>query len=511
MALYEKGLLNQRVEDARINSVIEAIDRELLKIAKVLNPYHGLVDQDVRQSASPKFAKLFIDNIDTYLDKDDSDNLILHDDVIGTKTLAELAAGASGEANTGSNRGVGGVGVFYQKSGVDLQFKNINVASDKVVVSDDLTDHEIDIDLDQSKIDHDQLLNFLAIEHFLQSEIVEVGTVATGVWQGTPIANDYIAGLDQDLLTTSSPTFDVLTLTDIKTKKPIGDIRAYGAKCDGETDDTTAIQAAIDATTYGAGWYVPVFIPIGTTIFSSLTLHAQTRILGAHPTLSVLKRKSGSTGVAMEDGGNAGKIQLENFTINCNSQGTDGIKLGFNTYKWNYMAWCKSVRVMNHTGGIGFNIKTNVAELVDCWAESGLKGFYITAECCRLFRCVSEGHSGTGAYEFCFYDADFVEAYSLHVETTITDKPIQIDTCNMCFLNNIYVGVGASTTITDIIEFLTSGDYNGIRDLKINISQSGADFTNAIKDNVNLVTIAKGDCYSSGSFYYLDRYIQNVP
>jgi len=40
-------------------------------------------------------------------------------------------------------------------------------------------------------IDHDQLTNFDANEHFLQSAIVEVGTIATGVWQGTPLSSYY--------------------------------------------------------------------------------------------------------------------------------------------------------------------------------------------------------------------------------------------------------------------------------------------------------------------------------
>ena len=43
--------------------------------------------------------------------------------------------------------------------------------------------------------------------------ITTLGTIATGTWQGTPIANAYVAGLDQDLLQASSPTFAGLTLT----------------------------------------------------------------------------------------------------------------------------------------------------------------------------------------------------------------------------------------------------------------------------------------------------------
>lgn len=42
------------------------------------------------------------------------------------------------------------------------------------------------------EIDHDSLLNFASNEHFTQGNITTVGTIGTGVWQGTAIAHDYI-------------------------------------------------------------------------------------------------------------------------------------------------------------------------------------------------------------------------------------------------------------------------------------------------------------------------------
>jgi hypothetical protein len=46
----------------------------------------------------------------------------------------------------------------------------------------------------QTVIDHDQLANFAPGEHFTQANITTVGTIGTGVWQGTAIAQAYIAG-----------------------------------------------------------------------------------------------------------------------------------------------------------------------------------------------------------------------------------------------------------------------------------------------------------------------------
>ena len=67
--------------------------------------------------------------------------------------LAQTPPGSStGEANTASNQGVGGVGPFNSKVGVDLQFKNINAGSNKITVTNDVGNKEIDIDVAQANL-----------------------------------------------------------------------------------------------------------------------------------------------------------------------------------------------------------------------------------------------------------------------------------------------------------------------------------------------------------------------
>jgi len=69
-------------------------------------------------------------------------------DVLKAFDTAISNATSSGENNTASNQGAAGVGVFKQKTGIDLEFKNINTADTHVTVTDDGTNNEIDISTD---------------------------------------------------------------------------------------------------------------------------------------------------------------------------------------------------------------------------------------------------------------------------------------------------------------------------------------------------------------------------
>jgi hypothetical protein len=60
-----------------------------------------------------------------------------------TSTEITIAATDTGEVNTASNVGASGTGVFYQKSGVDLQFKKL-IAGTNVTITDNGTTITVD-------------------------------------------------------------------------------------------------------------------------------------------------------------------------------------------------------------------------------------------------------------------------------------------------------------------------------------------------------------------------------
>jgi Protein of unknown function (DUF2793) len=76
---------------------------------------------------------------------------ILINKTTGAVTFPNSTLGA-GEANTASNVGTAGVGLFKQKTGVNFELKKINAGSTKVTITDDTVNSEVDVDVVEANL-----------------------------------------------------------------------------------------------------------------------------------------------------------------------------------------------------------------------------------------------------------------------------------------------------------------------------------------------------------------------
>lgn len=144
---------------------------------------HTFIDQDVTSGSSPTFTSVTSDNTNMTGNVSVWTNDAGYITSVGGET--EAIQDVVGGMVTGNTEVL--IAVTYQDS-----------------------DGTLDFVVDEANIDHDALTNFVLGEHFLQSNIIAVGTIAVGAWNGTPIdIGDYTNLVAGTNITLTDDTLDV--------------------------------------------------------------------------------------------------------------------------------------------------------------------------------------------------------------------------------------------------------------------------------------------------------------
>jgi hypothetical protein len=130
----------------------------------------------------------------------------------------------------------------------------------------------------------------------------------------------------------------ILTAASLLGASGVFDVRAFGAKGDGSTDDTAAVQAAIDAAAVSGGmvWLAP-----GTYLCGTIVLKSKVHVVGSGYEVSILKLKAGT---------NASLLKGANFDTLTGSDSHAGIA------QWSLQDLTVDGNRANNTAGCGIQV-----------------------------------------------------------------------------------------------------------------------------------------------------------
>lgn len=179
-----------------------------------------------------------------------------------------------------------------------------------------------------------------------------------------------------------TPTSDTSVIID--KSENVYDVKAYGAKCDGSTDDTSAIQTTLNTAAAAGGG--TVLIP-NNSVISNITIDSYVELRGASQGTTLLA-KTGATGymIALTTPSTSQQIAIRNITLKPNKTGLGGVNIdntGF-TSSTDSLHELENVIVTNSVGD-AFHFDNAVREIrvnrCKAYFTTNGYGFYIGTGC----------------------------------------------------------------------------------------------------------------------------------
>ena len=138
---------------------------------------------------------------------------------------------------------------------------------------------------------------------------------------GTVVASTWLNDVNSAVYKSASGTSGTINRTLIDKLKEFVSVKDFGAVGDGVTDDTTAIQAALNSSAKY------LYIPSGTYLLSALlqATHTDTRIVGASRNGVILRQSN--TGVGIFSDAGYGNTRIENVSFSYTGIATAGAVL----------------------------------------------------------------------------------------------------------------------------------------------------------------------------------------
>lgn len=241
-------------------------------------------------------------------------------------------------------------------------------------------------------------------------------------------------------------------------------VKQFGAVGDGVTDDTAAIQAAINAST-------DLFLPAGTYIISNIDLKSDFRFIG----VGTLKAKPSTTGQLIRLNG-VNNTTIRGITVNADSTNSPSMSFTVYVYGSSYNVTLDDLVINNsNSHGISFRdaadrLANTVSVISDCKINTtGVSGYGIevqdskdvTVKGCHVYNTGSHGIFVYGTTSLvtdnvnvsdCFVDAagrsGIISTYILST-TNYGVGRLSINNCRVTNSGENGIGIQAATGIID--------------------------------------------------------------